>query len=285
MLFSINGAEAKMITDWRIKTSYEIGRTPNHIYLRPHRLLRPYVAHYTIWTASVGQPPAGPLTLVPDASGCIVLHLDDSKIGGKLWGATTRAVTVSGNKGGAPVRVFIEFLFGGLFQLTGMSQLSLTDGIFSLSDMMPGLFASLSHLVETATRPEQLVEGFDSLLLPILLAKETPAAALSAVATLKKVNGLFTIEALSTKENYSPRHLNRILCDYLGMGPKQFARMLRINAAVRRLDTGLPLSFLAQESGFYDQAHFIRDFKEVCGITPGGYRDRMSDFYNEPLKF
>ncbi|MEF9879914.1 MAG: AraC family transcriptional regulator [Clostridia bacterium] len=47
----------------------------------------------------------------------------------------------------------------------------------------------------------------------------------------------------------------------------------------------MPLAYLAQESGFYDQAHFIREFKEVCAVTPGDYRRSMSDFYNEPLKF
>lgn len=269
-----------------MKTAYEIGRTPNHIYLRPHRWLRPYIAHYTVWTSSTAQqPPDALLTLVPDASGCVVLHMDDTTVSGSLWGATTHAVTVSGGSGGTPVRVFIEFLPGGLFQLTGMSQAALTDCIFSLYDMMPLVFSALCHLLENSCKVEHLVEGFDAILLPILLARETPAAALSAAAALKQASGLLTIEALSAQECYSPRHLNRILCAYLGMGPKQFARLLRINGAVRLLGSGQPLTYLAQESGFYDQAHFIRDFREVCGITPGAYRDKMSDFYNEPLKF
>lgn len=204
---------------------------------------------------------------------------------GSLWGATTHAVTVSGGPDGTPVRVFIEFLPGGLFQFTGMGQSALTDGIFPLCDVMPLVFSALCHLLETSCKVEQLVEGFDAILLPILLARQAPAAALSAAAVLKQASGMLTVEALSTQECYSPRHLNRMLCGYLGMGPKQFARLLRINCAVRLFDFGQPLVYLAQESGFYDQAHFIRDFREVCGITPGAYRDKMSDFYNEPLKF
>ena len=42
---------------------------------------------------------------------------------------------------------------------------------------------------------------------------------------------------------------------------------------------------LAQELGYFDQAHFIHDFRAVCGVTPGAYRAGLSDFYNEPLKF
>lgn len=80
------------------------------------------------------------------------------------------------------------------------------------------------------------------MLLPILLVRETPAPALSATALLKHTNGLLTVEALSVQEGYSPRHLNRILDSYIGMGPKQFARLLRVNAAVRLLGSGLPLT-------------------------------------------
>lgn len=220
-----------MITDWQQKTVYEIGRTSNHIYLCPHWLLRPYIAHYTIWTASTTkQPSVELLTLVPDASGCAVLHLDDTNVSGSLWGATTHAVTVNGGADVYPVLVFIEFLPGGLFQFTGMSQSALTDGIFSLNDVVPLVFSALCRLLVTARCVENLVNGLDTILLPILLAREAPAA-------------------------------------------------------VRLLNSDRPLTYLAQESGFYDQAHFIRDFKEVCGITPGGYRNKMSDFYNEPLKF
>lgn len=274
-----------MITDLRQRTAYEIGRTSNHIYLRPHLLLRPYIAHYTVWTATTPQPTNEFLTLVPDASGCVVLYLNHGSIKGTLWGATTRTITVNGGAGGAPVRIFIEFLPGGLFQFTGMNQSTLTDGIFPLSDLMPFIFFSLCHLLDSACRVEDLVEGLDALLLPILLGREVSATARSAAAALKQAHGLLTLEALSAQEVYSPRHLNRVLGEYLGMGPKKFARLLRINAAIHLLDTGLPLTYLAQESGFYDQAHFIRDFQEVCGTTPGRFRENMSDFYNEPFKF
>lgn len=274
-----------MITDWRRQTAHEMGRTSNHIYLRPHRLLRPYVAHYTVWTAPEIPQFAPPLTLVPDASGCVVLHLDGARMKGCLWGATTQAVTVDGGAQGAPVRIFVEFLQGGLFQFTGIGQSALTNGIFSLADISPGFFSALCRLVESSWSLEDLANGLDELLLPVLLARSAPAAVLAAVYELKKARGLLTAQALSERTHYSARHLRRLLEDYLGIPPKQFARLLRVNAAVRLLDSDLPLTHLAQESGFYDQAHFIRDFREVCGITPSGYREHMSDFYNEPLKF
>lgn len=74
--------------------------------------------------------------------------------------------------------------------------------------------------------------------------------------------------------------------DYIGMIVKTFSRIIRINASIQRMKkTKFMLSALAQDSGFYDQSHFIYDFKSVCGITPKAYLSNMSVFYNETLKF
>lgn len=273
-----------MILNWRAHTGYELGRTPNHIYLRPHLLLRGAIAHYTVWTAT--EPPANKrLTLIPDASGCAVLYLNGGEITGALWGATTRVVTVNSDRTGAPVRIFIEFLPGGLFQLTGIGQRELTDMTYSMGDLLPGLFACLQTLLQSAISVEALVEGLDALLLPHFTARSLPAAARSALSTLYRSRGLLSVSALGRLEGYSPRHLSRLLGDCLGMGPKQFARLLRVNAAVSLLRSDLSLTHLAQDAGFYDQAHFIRDFSAICAVTPGSFQESMSDFYNEPFKF
>ena len=275
-----------MIRNWREKSVRELGRTANHIYLAPHPAFYGKVAHYTIWTAggiADGGIPA--LTLVPDASGCIVIHLRQGQATGTVWGATTRAVTVDNSVQGPPVRLFIEFLPGGLFHLIGDCQRELTDGQFLLEEVMPGLWRDICRLLECCETTTQLAQGFDRLLLPILLARRLPPAVVLCMSSLKTSRGLLPVARLGEQACYSERHLNRLLGECLGMGPKVFARLLRVNAAIRTLETGQSLTNLAQEAGFYDQAHFIRDFKALCGVVPGFYRENLSDFYNEPYKF
>ena len=50
----------------------------------------------------------------------------------------------------------------------------------------------------------------------------------------------------------------------------------RMHDAVTELDEGYAgtLTDLAHRYGWYDQAHFIRDFTALVGVTPGQYRDR-----------
>ena len=74
----------------------KIGRTASHLYIRPHPLLEPYVAHYTI-TMAGGEVRTDTLALVPDASGCLIFGPTINGLEGTVYGATTRTVVVRGS--------------------------------------------------------------------------------------------------------------------------------------------------------------------------------------------
>jgi AraC-like DNA-binding protein len=57
-----------------------------------------------------------------------------------------------------------------------------------------------------------------------------------------------------------------------GMAPSDYQRQLRLRAARRLIAQGRPLSDIAAQTGFADQAHLTRWFHRYYGITPGGYR-------------
>ena len=63
----------------------------------------------------------------------------------------------------------------------------------------------------------------------------------------------------------------------IAISPKVFARILRFQEAQRRLmfDPDADLTGLAYECGYFDQAHFIKDFKAFVGKTPSEYAQHM----------
>ncbi len=79
---------------------------------------------------------------------------------------------------------------------------------------------------------------------------------------------------LEDRYGLSARSLQRLFLHYLGVGPKWVILRYRIHDAVTDLDAGYagPLADLAASLGWYDQAHFIRDFTALVGQTPGDYR-------------
>lgn len=85
---------------------------------------------------------------------------------------------------------------------------------------------------------------------------------------------------------YSRRHLQRLVQQRLGCSMKTIQKIQRINQAVSLLkEQKLTLTAIAQQCGFYDQAHFIHDFREICNVTPQQYQKQLQDYYNESFKF
>lgn len=66
------------------------------------------------------------------------------------------------------------------------------------------------------------------------------------------------------------------------MRPKMFARVLRFQRMVHGLHRGTPNSWadFASQFGFYDQAHFINEFKAFSGFTPKKYLQHCGSYIN-----
>src|SRR6266545_2630896 len=69
----------------------------------------------------------------------------------------------------------------------------------------------------------------------------------------------------------SPSHLVRCFTGTFGIAPHQYVTARRIDAARKRLLDGEPIALVAAGVGFYDQAHFSRQFKRHVGTPPGRY--------------
>jgi len=259
-------------------------QTSTHLYLWPAVPLRPYIAHYTL---CLGEGPVPilqklpPLTILPDASGCLTFTLMGVDLEGLLFGPSSRAVQVDNDLGKCPLRFFVEFRPGGLSAFLRMPLWELTDQVLPLAEEE----RELNNLVRDCWHYAGDLDGFVSGVDAALCTRLKGDLAFSGLLT-RFLAGAQTPESLAGESGYSPRHLARLFREKCGLSPKGLQRILRVNAAARRMQRQeVSLTYLAQELGYFDQAHFIHDFRAVCGVTPGAYRAGLSDFYNEPLKF
>jgi AraC-like DNA-binding protein len=71
----------------------------------------------------------------------------------------------------------------------------------------------------------------------------------------------------------SKRTLQRLFNQYVGVSPKWVIKRYRLHDAVEQLATGAVVDWprLALDLGYFDQAHFIKDFKMLVGTPPGEY--------------
>lgn len=75
----------------------------------------------------------------------------------------------------------------------------------------------------------------------------------------------------------SVRSLERLFRRHVHATPQQYVRRLRIRLACRAIvERRGTLTEIAADHGFYDQSHFVREFRREIGMTPGTYRSRYS---------
>jgi AraC-like DNA-binding protein len=96
------------------------------------------------------------------------------------------------------------------------------------------------------------------------------------------------VAELCAELGLTERTLERTFAAAVGMPPRSFIRLSRFLHACSRLRAGAAsghsttLTRLAQDSGYYDQAHFIADVKAYSGMTPGELLGASSFSYLEP---
>jgi len=110
-------------------------------------------------------------------------------------------------------------------------------------------------------------------------AAKPRADMLRAWRVLRESDGNVGTGALAGDLGCSRRHLARRFREEVGLAPKTFARVLRFGRVTRRLRGAGPgrLAEIAQDCGYYDQAHLNRDFREFAGLTPSAYTARLID--------
>ncbi|MBX2965285.1 MAG: helix-turn-helix transcriptional regulator [Cyclobacteriaceae bacterium] len=101
----------------------------------------------------------------------------------------------------------------------------------------------------------------------------------SSVEVILNLNGNLSVDELSRQVNVNRRQLERKFSSIIGLSPKQLSKMIRLQATLKMLMNGeyTSLTAIAHEGEYYDQAHFIKDFKEFTGLSP-------RQFYADNLK-
>lgn len=139
----------------------------------------------------------------------------------------------------------------------------------ALDPSLPGsVAAALAEIEDLDQRCRFLGRVLGSGGIPPL--RETPPAALVALAA----GQLRSVSAAAASAGITPRHLERLSHQWIGVAPHELVRLARFQRALHclRHQPARPLSRIALESGFADQAHFTRDFGRFAGVTPGTFR-------------
>jgi AraC-like DNA-binding protein len=100
-------------------------------------------------------------------------------------------------------------------------------------------------------------------------------AAEQVAAAAKLIRRTGGISASAVQIGLSRRHLHRLFGERVGVSPADYLRLARFATALPRLHTAASLADVAAGSGYFDQAHFCRDFRTFGTMTPTEYREAI----------
>ena len=139
-----------------------------------------------------------------------------------------------------------------------------------LEDVFGRSAATLVSRLHDATTWDARFDIVDREIRARVAAARPPAPAVAwAWRRLVTTGGGARIAEIRRDIGWSERHFAVQFRNQFGLTPKAFARILRFGRAARALGQGTqPLASIALACGYYDQAHFTRDFRAFAGITP-----------------
>jgi AraC-like DNA-binding protein len=184
-----------------------------------------------------------------------------------IWGPQQRRFTAELHGRGSVVGA--KFRPGGLHPWLGRDLATIANTTLPVAALF-----DIAPFRDTSDDDRSLVTAMESMLLARTPAADPNIGVVSAAVDLARDDpALSRCDDLAARLALAPRTLERLFRRYVGVSAKWVMRRFRVQEACARAQTGsVPdWSRLATDLGYFDQSHFIRDFKSQVGRTPADY--------------
>ncbi|MET0344118.1 MAG: helix-turn-helix domain-containing protein [Polyangiales bacterium] len=254
----------------------------NHVYAQPSPPLDAFIEF--LWAADAYPAQSPRERILPSGAPALVVHLEAAPLrvfaderasepavtsGAFLCGARQTPLVI-GTALGATVGV--HFKPGGARPFFDIPAGAIAEQTVPLEALWGASALSLRERLLDAHAPVERVRILEA----CLRARAHRALELSPMLSLSFAAfaepDLVSVAEVNRRTGLSPKRLLALFRDEVGLSPKAFWRVRRFRAALHDLDRGaLRGAALAHEHGYFDQAHFLREFRTLAGSSPSAY--------------
>jgi AraC-like DNA-binding protein len=174
----------------------------------------------------------------------------------------------------------IEFSPKGVYRFFHFTLNDIQNQIYSLTDVLGNIGKRLVEQINNTASVQQKIVLLQQFLLKQLPLHNEDLIFEYCVEKIIASKGRITIKELEKKTGYSSRWLNMKFNDKLGVSPKNLSTIIRFKQYYQAFINGNEKSFFKNDfyELYYDQSHFIKDFKRFTGLPPTKFEKQTNNF-------
>lgn len=233
------------------------------------------------WIAEEDDPTPVQQKIIPDGFPEIIFHYGDPyKIKlGEEWKLQSQSLFAGQitkffylENTGISGMVGIKFKPSAPAQLFGLMMSEFTDKVLMLKAILGKKLDPIEHGLRATRDHRKMIKVIEDGLKNIGSALPKESKIDHALHLIFSTHGMISITDICNQVNISERQLQRQFNNWVGLSPKFYARVIRFSYIFQLAqEKKLSWSEVGLESGFYDQPHFIKNFKAFTGEDPTRY--------------
>lgn len=204
----------------------------------------------------------------------------------RAWasGVRTQPITIPSGKGSR--MLIVAFKKGKAYPFYPMPMSEIADWVVEADDVFGSRLLELREQLLASESIDQMFSRVEAFLLRQAgnaLCSNIPARCIDyAVSKMINQPNRLDFQQLSDEIGYSQKHFIDLFKQQVGVSPKQYMKIMRFQSAIREIEKNESVhwSEIALQSGFFDQSHFIHEFRNFSGFTPSEYMQRKADTLN-----
>ena len=249
-------------------------------YFSPSEIVKPYIRHYYLFQ-SASDTGFGD-TVFPSGDLEVIFNLGEGSWSTQnklhppieLWGQITKPLIV--HSAGKHTMLGIRFYPHSAAYFFDNPIGEFNDQVSDLAAILGNPIKQLhTQLLETTDKIKR-IEAVESFLLKRLIRGEKRSIRIDKVGhILKSMTGDpadTRITTIATQHGITSRYLNKLLFQHTGLTPIAYNKIRRFQHSLKLVaKNDQPLTSIAYDAGYFDQSHFIKEFKSFTGLTPSAY--------------
>lgn len=262
-------------------------------HIEPHFLLKNYIEKMWLFESS-GKIPVDDMKLVvPNANLKLTVSYQNgivAAVNGKTFLSKEHDITLTGLVD-VPVildtdadvmteTIGIEFNPLGAYRFFHFNLNEIQNQIYSIHDLLGKTGKQLTEQINETTTTDQKIAVLQQFLLHQLSKQNEDPVFDFCIQKIIASKGRITIKELEKKTGYSSRWLNMKFNEKIGVSPKNLSSIIRFKQYFQAFINGDERSFFRNDfyELYYDQSHFIKDFKRFTGLPPTRFEKQINDF-------